>query len=267
MTGQPAVTRFADRVVLITGAGRGIGAAAAQRFANEGATVVVADIDASSAEHVAAALPRARAEQVDVTQRADVRALIASIEQDLGGCDILVNNAMTCSEVPLLELSEADLDRDIAVNLTAAFHTVQAVLPTMIGAHRGVILNMTSVNGLAYYGNEAYSAAKAGLISLTRSIAVRYGEFGIRANAVAAGTIATPYWNHRVQAKPEVLSTVAGWYPLGRVGQPADVTAALAFLASDEASWITGSTLTVDGGLTAGNLAMTEQILASQEPG
>jgi len=267
MTDQPdeqtagRVGRFAGRSVLITGAGRGIGAAAARRFADEGATVVVSDIDQDAAARVAADLPSARVEQLDVTDVAQVRAVVARTEQDTGACDVLVNNAMACSESSLLELSEQDLERDLAVSLTAAFHTVRAVLPGMISRRRGVVLNMSSVNGLAYYGNEAYSAAKAGLFSLTRSVAVRYGEFGVRCNAVAAGTIATPYWQHRVQARPTVLETVTAWYPLGRVGRPEDVTAALAFLASDEASWITGTTLTVDGGLTAGNLRMTEEIV------
>lgn len=253
--------RFTDAVVLITGAGSGIGAVTAARFAAEGARVVVADIDGEAAQRVADGIDGARAVTVDVSDRSRVVAVVAEIEAIEGRLDVLINNAMTCSETPLLELTEAELERDIAVGLTAAFHTVQAVLPGMIARQGGVILNMTSVNGIGYYGNEAYSAAKAGLFSLTRSIAVRYGEHGIRCNGVAAGTIATPAWAHRVQARPDVLTTVAKWYPLGRVGTPADIADAMLFLASAQASWITGTTLTVDGGLTAGNRLMTDEIV------
>jgi len=253
--------RFTDAVVLITGAGSGIGAVTAARFAAEGARVVVADIDGEAAQRVADGIDGARAVTVDVSDRSRVVAVVAAIEAIEGRLDVLINNAMTCSETPLLELTEAELERDIAVGLTAAFHTVQAVLPGMIARQGGVILNMTSVNGIGYYGNEAYSAAKAGLFSLTRSIAVRYGEHGIRCNGVAAGTIATPAWAHRVQARPDVLTTVAKWYPLGRVGTPADIADAMLFLASAQASWITGTTLTVDGGLTAGNRLMTDEIV------
>jgi len=258
MTG---VTRFTDAVVLITGAGSGIGAVTAARFAAEGARVVVADTDGEAAQRVADGIDRARAVTVDVTDRARVAAVVVEIEAVEGRLDVLINNAMTCSETPLLELTETELERDIAVGLTAAFHTVQAVLPGMIARHGGVILNMTSVNGIGYYGNEAYSAAKAGLFSLTRSIAVCYGEHGIRCNGVAAGTIATPAWAHRVEARPDVLTTVTKWCPLGRVGTPDDIADAMLFLASAQAAWITGTTLTVDGGLTAGNRLMTDEIV------
>ncbi len=253
--------RFTDAVVVITGAGSGIGAVTAARFGAEGARVVVADIDGDAAVRVADGIPAARAVTVDVTDHARVRDMVAEIEAIEGRVDVLINNAMTCSETPLLDLTEVELERDIAVGLTAAFHTVQAVLPGMIARQGGVILNMTSVNGIGYYGNEAYSAAKAGLLSLTRSIAVRYGEHGIRCNGVAAGTIATPAWAHRVQARPDILTTVSKWYPLGRVGTPDDIADALLFLASTQASWITGTTLTVDGGLTAGNRLMTDEIV------
>lgn len=258
MTG---IARFTDAVVVITGAGSGIGAVTAARFADEGARVVVADIDGEAALRVADEFPAGRAVTVDVTDRARVHEVVAEIESIEGRVDVLINNAMTCSETPLIELSEAELERDIAVGLTAAFHTVQAVLPGMVARNGGVILNMTSVNGIGYYGNEAYSAAKAGLFSLTRSIAVRYGDHGIRCNGIAAGTVATPSWAHRVQARPDILTTVSKWYPLGRVGTPDDIADALLFLASDQAAWITGTTLTVDGGLTAGNRLMTDEIV------
>ncbi|HEX2243270.1 MAG TPA: SDR family oxidoreductase, partial [Gammaproteobacteria bacterium] len=125
----------------------------------------------------------------------------------------------------------------------------------------GVILNISTVNALAYYGNEAYSAAKAGVLSLTRSLAVRYGPFGVRANAIAPGTLRTSAWKERRQRDPDVFERLAKWYPLGRVGEPEDVAGAALFLASDEAAWISGAMLPVDGGLTVGNLQMAREII------
>lgn len=125
----------------------------------------------------------------------------------------------------------------------------------------GVILNISSVNALGYYGNEAYSAAKAGILSLTRSLAVRYGPHGVRVNAIAPGTLRTPAWEKRREEDPEVFERVARWYPLGRIGEPEDVAGAALFLASDEAAWISGAVLPVDGGLNAGNMQMMREII------
>jgi meso-butanediol dehydrogenase / (S,S)-butanediol dehydrogenase / diacetyl reductase len=135
------------------------------------------------------------------------------------------------------------------------------VLPEMTENRSGVILNISSVNALAYFGNEAYSAAKAGILSLTRSLAVRYGPSGVRVNAIAPGTLKTPAWEQRQQKDPDVFERVARWYPLGRIGDPEDVAGAALFLASDEAAWISGAVLPVDGGLTAGNMKMVQEIL------
>ena len=131
----------------------------------------------------------------------------------------------------------------------------------MIENRSGVILNISTVNALAYYGNEAYSAAKAGLLSLTRSLAARYGPSGVRANAIAPGTLRTAAWEERMQRDPDVFERLAKWYPLGRVGEPEDVAGAALFLASDEAAWISGAVLPVDGGLTVGNLQMVREII------
>ena len=129
-------------------------------------------------------------------------------------------------------------------------------------ARRGVIVNIASVNGLAFFANEPYSAAKAGVISLTRSMATRYGRHGIRAVAIAPGTIRTPIWQERVDKEPAIFERLVRWYPLRRVGEPEDVAAAAAFLASDDASWITGEVLRVDGGLLAGNERMARELVA-----
>ncbi len=252
--------------MLITGAGSGIGAVIAAQAAAQGDRVVVADLNAEAAAAVSAALPRSMAATVDVTSRVQVRALVHRIEAELGPVQVLVNNAAVASDVPFDELSEELWHRDISVSLDAAFYTISAVLPGMISAGAGAIVNITSVNGLTYLGNEAYSAAKAGLISLTRSIAVRYGAQGIRCNAVAPGTIATPIWEERRRADPQVMEKAAKWYPLGRIGRPAEVAAAVLFLAGEGASWITGITLPVDGGLLAGRLQMADEISTTVAP-
>ncbi|MET3804085.1 NAD(P)-dependent dehydrogenase (short-subunit alcohol dehydrogenase family) [Nakamurella sp. UYEF19] len=258
---------MSDRIVLVTGAGSGIGAVIAEYAAAQGDRVVVADVDGAAAVAVAARLPGSTAITVDVTSREQVRAAVARIEQELGTVDVLVNNAGVASDVPFGELPEELWHRDIAVSLDGAFHTISAVLPGMIAAGAGVIVNITSVNGLTYVGNEAYSAAKAGLISLTKSIAVRYGAHGIRCNAVAPGTIATAIWQERQDADPQVLTRAAKWYPLGRVGTPADVASAVLFLAGPGAAWITGVILPVDGGLLAGRLQMADEItVGAREP-
>lgn len=253
--------RFSGRTVVITGAGGGIGEQTARRFAAEGADVVVTDIDMTAAQAVARSLDRALALRVDVTSVGDLARMATAVTVRFGGIDILVNNAMTCSEIPFLEITPDDARRDIDVNLMGPFLACQQVIPGMIERGGGVILNVSSVNGIAYFGNEAYSAAKAGLINLTKSIAVQFGEHGIRCNAVAPGTVATAHWAERQKLDPGVLDTAAQWYPLGRIGTPDDVAESLMFLASDAAAWITGVVLPVEGGVLAGNIAMTRGIV------
>jgi meso-butanediol dehydrogenase / (S,S)-butanediol dehydrogenase / diacetyl reductase len=257
--------RFTDKTVVVTGAGRGIGAETARRFAAEGAAVVVADINLASAEEVAASLSNGTALEADVSSRDALRSVVAQVTEDLGGVDVWINNAMSCSETPFLELTPEEVQRDIAVTLMGPFFASQEVIPGMINRGGGVILNISSVNASAYFGNEAYSAAKAGLESLTRSIAVQYGRHGIRCNAVAPGSVATEYWEHRRALDPLVFEKVSQWYALGRVGRPVDIAESLMFLASDAASWITGAVLPVEGGLLAGNLAMTQDIVPATD--
>ncbi|GAB3978321.1 SDR family NAD(P)-dependent oxidoreductase [Actinoallomurus acanthiterrae] len=248
--------RFSGRVVAVTGAGMGIGRAIARRFGAEGAEVLVADLDAASAERTAREIPGARALAVDVTDRASVRAALAGTP-----VDVLVNNAGGASDAAFETLSEEVWDRDVDLCLKGTFLCTQAVLPAMLQRGGGAIVNIASVNGVVHVGNEAYSAAKAGVLSLTRSVAVRYGPQGIRCNAVAPGTIRTGTWDDRERRRPGVLDRVADWYPLRRVGAPDDVAAAVAFLASDDAAWISGVTLPVDGGLLAGNQRMADDIM------
>ena len=256
--------RFSGKTVVVTGSGSGIGARTVRRFAEEGAQVVVADINLPSAILVASAIEGALAREVDVRSRESLHAMVQSVEEHFGGIDVFINNAMTCSDSPFLEIRPDDIRRDVEVNLLGPFFASQEVIPGMIARGGGVVLNIASVNGLAYFGNEAYSAAKAGLISLTKSIAVQFGQYGIRCNAVAPGTVATGQWEARRQLDPQALERAAEWYPLGRIGAPDDVAESLMFLASDAASWVTGVVLPVEGGLLAGNLQMAHTIVPSQ---
>lgn len=256
------------RSVVVTGAGRGIGAQTAKRFAAAGARVVVADIDGQSARKTAAEIDGALAVEVDVTSRDQLREMVQTVTSDFGGVDVLINNAMSCSEAAFLEQAPEDVARDFAVTVMGPYFACQEVIPGMVERGGGVILNVSSVNAASYFGNASYSAAKAGLESLTKTIAVEFGAAGIRCNAIEPGSIATEYWEERRSRDPQIFEKVAKWYPLGRVGRPNDIADALLFLASDAASWITGIVMPVDGGILAGNLAMTRDITAkSGQPG
>ncbi|MEV5968089.1 glucose 1-dehydrogenase [Kribbella sp. NPDC051952] len=250
--------RFQGRVVLITGAGSGIGRVTAQAFAAEGAVVAVTDIDEAAATETAAMTPGSFALRLDVTDAQGIPDVLAGIQDRYGPIDVLINNAMICSDTPFTEMSDEALLRELNVDLAGAMRLTRAVLPGMVAKGSGVIVNLSSVNGVQYFGQTVYSAAKAGLISFTKAIAAEYGRHGIRCNAVAPGTIATPVWQRRMERNPAVLERLVRFYPLGRVGQSEDVADAVLFLASDQASWITGITLPVDGGLLAGNVSIAE---------
>jgi meso-butanediol dehydrogenase / (S,S)-butanediol dehydrogenase / diacetyl reductase len=256
--------------VIVTGGGSGIGRAVSKRFAVEGAAVVVADVIAPRAETVVEEIRadggKAIAQQADVTVHLDVAAMTESAIEAFGRVDVLVNNAGFGDADDLLEIDESTWDREVALNLKATFLCAKAVLPGMIERGSGVIVNIASVNGIAFFANEPYSAAKAGMINLTQSIAVRYGHHGIRANAIAPGTIRSPLWDERIRKEPAIFERLVKWYPLGRVGEPEDVAQAALFLASEDAAWITGEVLRVDGGLLAGNARMARELVADFSP-
>jgi meso-butanediol dehydrogenase/(S,S)-butanediol dehydrogenase/diacetyl reductase len=249
--------RLDNRVALITGGGSGIGRAIAELFAREGAKVVPADRYLDRAEEtvalITAAGGEATAAEVDVSNGAAVDAMVKRAVDVYGRIDILVNNAGISVGSDILTIDEATWDLNLNVVLKGVFLCSKAVLPGMIERGSGVIINMSSVNGLYGIGEEPYSAAKAGMINLTQNMAVKYGPQGVRVNCICPGSIQTPIWGERIKEDPQIFDKLAKWYPLRRVGQPEDVASAALFLASDESSWITGAILPVDGGLTAGN--------------
>jgi meso-butanediol dehydrogenase/(S,S)-butanediol dehydrogenase/diacetyl reductase len=255
---------LADTVSVVTGGASGIGRATAERFAREGSRVVIADRDGARAESVASGIDKAggtaMAVEADVATETGVVHLFERANNVFGPVDILVNNAGASYGNDLRTIEPNVWDRNLAVVLRSAYLCTRAALPGMIAKRKGAIVNIASVNGLLGLGEEAYSAAKAGMINLTQNNAVRYGEYNVRVNCVAPGTVDTPIWNERKAIDPDVFDKLAHWYPLGRVGTPEDIANAVLFLVSDAASWITGVVLPVDGGLTAGLFRMAKEL-------
>lgn len=255
-------TPFHGKVALVTGGGSGIGRATAIRLSDEGALVAVVDVDAPKAKETVGLLRPGGSLPVtaDVSSEPDVDRMVSEVEQHLGPIDVLINNAAICRADGMATMSLDDWNAELRVDLTAPFLCCRRVLGSMVERTTGVIINISSVNALSWFKFEAYSAAKAGLISLTRSIAARYGPIGIRANAIAPASIHTDAWDALAAQDPGLLERLAEHYPLRRLGDPADVAAAISFLASDDAAWITGTVLTVDGGLLATQLSMNKDV-------
>lgn len=258
--------RLANRVAFITGGGSGIGQAIAQLFAAEGAKIVIVDRSLERAAQTVTMIQNtggdALALQADVASQSQVNAAAQQALATYGKVDTLVNNAGISLGTDILTIDETTWDLNLAVVLKSVYLCSKALLPNMIEQRRGVIVNISSVNGLTGIGEEAYSAAKAAVINLTQNMAVRYGRYQVRANVICPGTIQTPIWGERVAKDPQVFEKLARWYPLQRVGQPEDVARAALFLASDDAAWITGATLNVDGGLMAGTANFADDLVA-----
>jgi NAD(P)-dependent dehydrogenase (short-subunit alcohol dehydrogenase family) len=254
---------FPGKVVAVTGAAGGIGLELCRYFARQGAVIAAFDrIDtlADLAGDLGINGTRVHAAVVDIGDSAAVAPVFTRAADALGPIDILINNAGVTNN-PVLERTTPESFRDdVNVNVNGAYNCAYAVLPEMTRRRSGVIVNIGSVNGLAAYGDAAYSAGKAAMISLTRSIAMEYGRYGIRANIVCPGTVRTPIWTERASKSPGILAQLARWYPLRRIVEPMEVVHAVAFLASDAASGITGAVLPVDCGLTAGNLVMAREL-------
>ena len=248
------MTRYADRVVVVTGAARGIGAGTAKRFADEGAAVAVLDLDQGAAADTAKSLGARAAVGLacDVSDSASVSTAVAAVVEELGKIDVLVNNAGVTRDNLLFKMSEEDWDIVMNVHLRGSFLMSREVQKHMVEARYGKILNLSSVSALGNRGQANYSAAKMGLQGFTRTLALELGGFGINVNAIAPGFIVTDMTDataRRVGVEPEEYRKgAAERSPLKRIGYPEDIAAAAAFLCSDEAAYITGQTLYVDGG-------------------
>ncbi|MBY0402216.1 SDR family oxidoreductase [Myxococcota bacterium] len=248
--------RLADKIAIITGAGSGIGAAGARLFAGQGATVVVNDIDGAAAGAVAAEIEasggRAVAHVADVTKPDEVDALVARTRRELGRLDVFWSNAGGAVPEPTESVSLTAYQRLVALNQDAVFYGTQSALRVMIEQRSGVILMTTSGAGLRAVRHLAvYGMAKAAVISLARSIAADYGRFGIRANAISPGPMATPQFMRWLSTVRDGQRRFEAQVPVGRLGTPEDIAQAAVFLASDEASFVNGVTLPVDGGVHA----------------
>jgi 3-oxoacyl-[acyl-carrier protein] reductase len=246
--------RFDGRVAVITGAARGIGAGTAKRFADEGAAVAVLDINEEQAQETAAGLGATNAVGIscNVTDAASVEAAVSRVLDELGGLHVLVNNAGITRDNLLFKLTEEDWDAVMNVHLKGAFLMSKAAQKTFVDQKYGKILNLSSISANGNRGQANYSAAKAGVQGFTRTLALELGPFGVNVNAIAPGFIATEMTDdtaRRLKMDVEEFRKLnAEANPVKRVGFPEDIAAAAAFLCSDEASYITGQTLYVDGG-------------------
>lgn len=244
-----------SKVAIITGAASGIGLACARRFASEGAIVVGVDRNVSDDwPSVESSAPASRFHQLDVTDSAAQQAAVDATVREFGRIDILLTAAGVGDGGPVGMLDEATWDRVIDINLKGTFLSVKAVLATMTAQRSGSIITIASVEGLnGTEGGSVYNASKAGVVLLSKNIAIDYGRMGIRCNAICPGFIDTPLLHEVMDAMPDFKLDVVRQTKVGRFGRPEEIAGAACFLASDDASYVTGHALVVDGGYTAGH--------------
>jgi NAD(P)-dependent dehydrogenase (short-subunit alcohol dehydrogenase family) len=250
--------RLKDKVAIVTGAARGIGLAIAKRYVAEGARVTIADIDAAAGQAAARALSNARFLATDVGDAANAQSAIAETCRAFGDLDILVNNAGIIHAADFLDLAEADFDRVLRVNLKGAFLVGQAAARRMVaqvkaGKRPGAIINMSSINAVVAIANHTpYCVSKGGIDQLTKVMALSLAPYGIRVNAIGPGSIMTDILK-AVATDKEAKRRLLARTPLGRIGEPDEIASIAVFLASSEASYMTGETIYADGGRLALN--------------
>jgi len=243
--------RLADRTAIITGGAHGIGQATAHRFAAEGAAVMLADVEAQAGREVVSAIEddggTAAFTETDVTDRDQAEALAEAAVQQFGGIDVLVNNAGITRDATLKKMSEEAFDQVVDVNLKGVFNCTKAALPHLTESDAGRILNAASIVGrYGNFGQTNYVATKSGVIGMTKTWARELGRDGVTVNAVAPGFVDTDM----METVPDkIIDDLTDQTPLGRLGEPEDIADAYCFLASDDAAFITGAVLAVDGGL------------------
>ena len=240
--------RLKDKIAIITGAAKGIGFATAKRFAEEGAKVMIADVNPDAVKAAVDLIPSSEAYVVNVTDRASIEAAVDQIMQRHGRIDILINNAGITQDARLVKMTEAQFDAVIDVNLKGVFNCTQLVVPYMLEAGKGAVVNASSVVGIyGNFGQTNYSATKFGVIGFTKTWARELGAKGVRVNAVCPGFIAT----EMVKAMPEkILQDIERRSWLGRLGTPEEMANVYLFLASDEASYVNGVALEASGGIS-----------------
>jgi NAD(P)-dependent dehydrogenase (short-subunit alcohol dehydrogenase family) len=246
--------KLQNKVAIVTGGTQGIGLACAQRLLAEGARVMLADIKPEGQAAAEALGANARFFRADVSIKAEVDALVAATLAEFGAIDILINNAGVTHAAGFLELEEEDFDRVLRINLKSMFLCGQAVARVMVTQQSGAIINMSSVNSeLAIPNQVPYVVSKGGVNQLTKVMSLNLAPHGIRVNGIGPGTILTELAKQAVLGSPEARHTILSRTPLGRCGEPEEVASIAAFLASDDASYMTGQTLFVDGGRMALN--------------